>query len=83
MDKEEMSKISKILFDRGEFGFIHELLINSSEETSTGLLNREEKSKIVQSIKNNLCNVYNIEFLAGFLNDYNLEKSQVIDEIKG
>ena len=83
MDKEEMSKISKILFDRGEFGFIHELLINSSEETSTGLLNREEKSKIVQSIKNNICNVYNIEFLAGFLNDYNLEKLQVIDEIKG
>lgn len=83
MDKEEMSKISKILFDRGEFGFIYELLINGWGESSTGLLNREEKNKIVQSIKNNLCNVYNIEFLAGFLNDYNLEKSQVIDEIKG
>lgn len=83
MDGEEMSKISKILFDRGEFGFIHELLINGSEESSGTSLNREEKNEIVQNIKNKLCNVYNIEFLAGFLNDYNLEKSQVIDEIKG
>ena len=82
IDQEDMSKISKILFDRGEFGFIHELLIINLEEYSTSLVNREVKNKLVENIKSNLCNVYNIEFLAGFFNEYQIERAKIVDEIE-
>lgn len=84
LNEDEVAKISKILFHRGEFGYIYEMLIDGlQEENCNTLIGRKEKNELAQSIKDKFCKVYNIEFLAGFFNEYKVERAKIVDEIKG
>lgn len=77
IDKDNIDFISRQLFERGEFGYVYDKLVEKLYCNSNQSLSMEEKTQKIIHIKERLCSAYNIEFVAGFMNRYRNGKEEV------
>lgn len=81
IEKMDIQFLSSQLFERGEFGYIYELINNRINNKKQSTLSLEEKTSQIKVIKATLKNMVNVEIIGGFLNGYAKEKNEITTEI--
>lgn len=77
----EGGKISKSLFDRGEFGYIYDQLIDVLTEDNPPQLSLDERTETIKRLSQTM-GVIEVEASIGFLDQMESEKSSIIHQIK-
>lgn len=77
----EGGKISKSLFDRGEFGYIYDQLIDVLTEDNPPQLSLDERTETIKRLSQTM-GVIEVEASIGFLDQMESEKSSIIHQLK-
>ena len=79
IDKGYLDVLSRQLCRRGEFGYIYSILVNEvNPEKCTSL---ETITNEVLNIKKSLGNIFNIEILAGYVNNFEENREEILNNI--
>lgn len=81
INKEDILHLSKILFDRGEFGYIYDQLVKSVYADGPNISNKNVTTDKIKELKGFLGSMFNIEQLCGFMNGYLTKKKAVLKEL--
>lgn len=79
LDKGYLDVLSRQLCERGEFGYIYSELANRVYNYDSNSL--EETTNQIQFIKTKLGGLFNIEFLAGYMNEFEKDKKATLKSI--